>query len=863
MTEINTVRVYEFRSGFTYQSCGESWRSTGFYGSSYIGITFDHDIIPKLIQRAARREDSRFDVSQKIYYQRFINLPHQDRDSIGFQEFNEIFVDENALVGRIIEGWAVLAVVSVAIDFGNRPFPVKRYFCCRESYDKNYDAMATLIEFFFDNGQKNLTFDILENQPEKSYPVCPLSSQDLQEYFQHCYDSKFDGLYLLKPDLEMSKNNLLKMWKTCLSLVSDDRKKAAWAFNVDSVANLTDFTLIRAGTQEFFNKNYSAVSPQVALTQSNQETIEYGDISNNFDVEFKNFVKNRNLSSQMFALITTGIQQNNQQLQRLANQDGNEIITEFQNFSFLIRYYTLSALIAPERSVDLFQQLLFSEEEIWRAFLSSAKSLKNLIQLTKNDWYFEKYIEEGVWLIINYIIEDKFQLHLDKREKLKRFFTEEDNIWIEGICFSYQKYPLTESSKTTREQENTISSFQDFIHKLEKEEHKRYRKDHEKGYKKITQIFSHSSHNTSDDKKKYFLFFHDLIEEKLKGKIDVKKIFNYFVKDGKLSRQRIEFIKTNVPQNYNYKQWQKLATKNKDEITTEYNSYMIRYYTLSALIVPKKAVDLLQQLLLNQKNSWELFLRSSQELKSLIQPTKNNSYFKDSLEEGVWLIINYIIQDKSQLHPDKREQLKRFFTEEDNIWREGIFSSLKHKGNVNPFLQSLFYKNLNNKKYREQYMQGYQKIDQILEVVSTTHHPEFCLIRALILQKIHGYVVHSFYYKLQKPCQDYPLFRELLVEEKMFYYLEEDKARQRPQLTNSQQQTQKKYENKGKTNKTKRSFKPMTQQIAILLGICAFLSLIAIILEVLQFEAKIFMLFAVLGILLGVIAFLTFTNDRQ
>jgi hypothetical protein len=290
---------------------------------------------------------------------------------------------------------------------------------------------------------------------------------------------------------------------------------------------------------------------------------------------------------------------------------------------------------------------------------------------------------------------------------------------------------------------------------------------------------------------------------------------------------------------------------------------MIRYYTLSALIVPKKAVDLLQQLLLNQKNSWELFLRSSQELKSLIQPTKNNSYFKDSLEEGVWLIINYIIQDKSQLHPDKREQLKRFFTEEDNIWREGIFSSLKHKGNVNPFLQSLFYKNLNNKKYREQYMQGYQKIDQILEVVSTTHHPEFFFIRALILQKIHGYVFHSFYYKLQKSCQDYPLFRELLVEENMFYYWEEDKARQRPQLTNSQQQTQKKYENKGKTNKTKRSFKPMTQQIAILLGICAFLSLIAIILGVLQFEAKIFMLFAVLGILLGVIAFLTFTNDRQ
>ena len=93
MTQTNTVIIYEFRSGFTYQSCGESWRSTGFYGSSYIGITFDHDIIPKLIQRAARREDSRFDVSQKIEYQSFINLPHQRREFIGFKKFNEHYVD--------------------------------------------------------------------------------------------------------------------------------------------------------------------------------------------------------------------------------------------------------------------------------------------------------------------------------------------------------------------------------------------------------------------------------------------------------------------------------------------------------------------------------------------------------------------------------------------------------------------------------------------------------------------------------------------------------------------------------------------------------------------------------------------------
>ncbi len=229
MTQTNTVRIDEFRSGFTYQSCGNSWRSTGFYGPPYIGNTFHDGFIPEPLQRATRREDSRFDVCQKIDYQSFINLPHQRRDSIGFKEFNKDkdFVHGNALVGRIIERWAVLAVVSVAIDFGNRPFPVKRYFCCPESYDGNYDAMATLIKFFFEKGPENLTFDILENKPQNSYKFYPLSSQDLQLLKSlNCDFSMFDGLRLLKPGLDMSENNLLQMWKTCLRLVGGDQKKA-------------------------------------------------------------------------------------------------------------------------------------------------------------------------------------------------------------------------------------------------------------------------------------------------------------------------------------------------------------------------------------------------------------------------------------------------------------------------------------------------------------------------------------------------------------------------------------------------------------------------------------------------------------
>ncbi|NEP77435.1 MAG: hypothetical protein F6K39_04175 [Okeania sp. SIO3B3] len=526
MTEKNTVIIYEFRSNFTYQDFGSSWRSTGFYGSPYIGITFDNGIIPEPLQRATGRQDSRFDVSQKIDYQSFINSPYQSRDSVGFKEFNERFVCGNALVGRIIEKWAVLAVVSVAIDFANRIFPVKRYFCCPESDDKNYDAMVTLIRFFFDGGLEDLTFDILENKPQKSYQVYPLSSQALQSLdWLNCDYSKFDGLRLLKPGLDMSKNNLLKMWKTCLSLVSGNRKKAAWALNVDLVANPTDFTLIQAGTQEFFDKNYSTfVLPP---PPSSKDTTANQSKSYNVDAEsvFYDFIEKGNLSQKQIKFITTGIQQNYKQWEKLATKSRDEIIIEFNSFSSLIRYYTLSALIVPERAVDLFQQLLFSKNDVWKEFLKSAKYFK-YFQQRQNASYLKESIEEGVWLIINYIIEDRFELppkknfRLYQAGKLKRFFTEEDNIWIKGIFWSHQKLLITESSDTRKQKDSTSSSFQDFLHNLDNE---RYTKKHKKGYEKITQIFSQSSKKTSYYKKTFF-FFQYLIEQKFKSKVKEKTV---------------------------------------------------------------------------------------------------------------------------------------------------------------------------------------------------------------------------------------------------------------------------------------------------------------------------------------------------
>ena len=382
---------------------------------------------------------------------------------------------------------------------------MKRYFCCPESYDGNYDAMATLIEFFFDNGPENLTFDILENKPQKSYQVYPLSSQYLQSLNSlNCDYSMFDGLRLIKPDLDMSKNNLLQMWKTCLSLVGGDRKKAAWAFNIDSVANLTDFTLIQAGTQEFFQRNYSTVSRQPAVSppppSGKMPTKQGASQSISAELVFNDFVKNGKLSKNQnqIKFVTTDIQRNKEEWERLAKENIDEVAIEFNSFSRIIRYYTLSALIVPERAVDLFQQLLFSKNDIWKVFLESAKYFQNIQNPPYFKNYIDKSIEEGVWLIINYIIEDKFQLPqiktfvlfpLGELSSQKKFFAEEDNIWRKGIFLSYQKF-----INPGQQQENKSSSFQRFCENLDNAE---YRENNKKGYEKITQIFSQSSQTVS------------------------------------------------------------------------------------------------------------------------------------------------------------------------------------------------------------------------------------------------------------------------------------------------------------------------------------------------------------------------------
>ena len=562
------IRIDEFRLGMTAQACGDSWRSTGFYGDNYMGVTFEGGQIPPALQIATAPNSPLFKVSQYIDYQSFNSLSPQEKESIGSLEFNEQWVKGVALVGRIIDEWSILAVITVALDFANRPFPVQRYFCCRESFDGSYDGMATLIRFYASKAE-DLIFDLCENKPATIHLKTPFETQKFKRsQTLHSQPSKFRDLYLLQSNIEQTEVYLLALWKTCLDLVDDNREQAAWAFNVHELTSPNDFTLIRAGTQHFFNNYYRVSNSLVHRGNTNNIRREIRQ-KNHYALEaqaiFDEFITTGKLDSEQINFIKTDIQQNLEQWRLLAqrDRDDNEEQTErfkrnfFQDYFHIIRYFTLSALILPERAADLFQQLLVSKNEIWDEFWECQEPLRPL----QVEPYFKKSAQIGVWLIINYIIEDKFQLpswRLFKLDEFRglpvetKFFVksvkknanQKQNIWTTHLGLSLTKLINVIISYTPKAALKDITNreIKSFLRKLSQET---YRKKHKKAYSRILKIFSQA-------KFKHHLFLQALIERELKNKINYRlydllkrckydagypKFFNELVKEKTLSEQ--------------------------------------------------------------------------------------------------------------------------------------------------------------------------------------------------------------------------------------------------------------------------------------------------------------------------------------
>ncbi|NES18479.1 MAG: hypothetical protein F6K41_06025 [Symploca sp. SIO3E6] len=396
-----SVNIYEFRRGFAHQLQGESWVSTGFYGPKYVGITFEGEKIPQEIIRAIANEA--FQVSQLVSWEEFEKLSLAEKQAIGSLEFNRQFVSGIALVGKTLDTWAVLAVITGAIDFAPRYLTVQRYFCCQKSDD--YDAMATLITWWV---EKQLIFDIFDNdlgQVYQAYPV--IEEQELNNTLLSYSPSAYNNLYLISPELDLSKNNLLSISSTCSQLASQNRSTATWAFNVNQLKRPELFTLVQAGTSEFYQQyifHQSVVSGNANLSIARAN---YGQASQEHLFELaptlSEFITKGKLSSEQIEFFKQELNKdyNSEGWQKLFTDLLNNKVTDEKS---MIRLLTIEALIIPKNSVILFQELLRSNNDTWKDFDKIQESLF-VLEDELND-----KAEKGVWQIINNLIEDKFKL---------------------------------------------------------------------------------------------------------------------------------------------------------------------------------------------------------------------------------------------------------------------------------------------------------------------------------------------------------------------------------------------------------------------------------------------------------------------
>jgi hypothetical protein len=401
--------IYEFRTGFTYRVRAESWDSSGFYGSQYVGISFPGEEIPDEIIRAVNGEGFKGSplVDMKSFYQEY-----DENRPIGSKAFNEKYVQGIALIGRVLKSWSVLAVISGAIDFAGRYFPVTRYFCCQRHEDKNYDSMTSLIAWWADN---KLVFDILENSPANVYQGYNVSSSALEDVKSINKITKvterltlIDNKNILTDIYTPEKSNLFKIWKTTKELAqqksSEKRIRPDWAYNVVSLSRPQIFILVLPGSQEY----YEQLKSHQNVDDSNSRIVQ----DKNLDDIIAEFRENQTLNPNSERFLLSEIRQNH------ALEDWEELFDKV-NLDFYqerekISYLVLQALLIPQRLKDLFTYLSRSNNpNNWQQY----KELQEYLSKFQDKPEIQTLLQRGIWNFLNAIV--KRELGTSKLDDLK------------------------------------------------------------------------------------------------------------------------------------------------------------------------------------------------------------------------------------------------------------------------------------------------------------------------------------------------------------------------------------------------------------------------------------------------------------
>lgn len=324
--------IDEFSTGIDIKWLdNNSWQSAGFK-NKYINSTLQK--IPQSIAEA---------IANKVF-----NASSTEGD-----------LNENpAILGRLVEDWAVVVLIARAIDDKQRSLPVSRYFISKGGISALLNIIDCLENYQAQNEGRMPVFDPYEKEENFLKNYSPTSSKDkgvdknLKDFIDQEYEN-FINNQSIPVILPSKKYNLRQLYILALRTSKLQKQTLSWAYNVESLEHSDTFLLIQPASQKA-EENFK--KPRRRISTVYQEGVNEQKLKNKIEAVVDSSGRNNSITWLKTAL------------QEIENELNNPKITPkvWQDIFYLLgvgkfpknsqesihlnsaRYLVLKSLIIPE-----------------------------------------------------------------------------------------------------------------------------------------------------------------------------------------------------------------------------------------------------------------------------------------------------------------------------------------------------------------------------------------------------------------------------------------------------------------------------------------------------------------------------------
>ncbi|MBV5261879.1 hypothetical protein FLX56_26045 [Synechococcus moorigangaii CMS01] len=236
----NPVQIYEFSTGIQVDvdpSSPGGWVSRGFTGH-YMNVTLPDGEVPHEVKRA---------IANKYF---------------SVTEGGDM--NQPAVIGREVQDWSVVAVVSRGRDDGGRPLSVYRYFLC-EGKKNLWQILAWMEEYRRNSGQLPI-FNPSEARTSGDYYIPPAGAKPPSMNFDEETTAQlkaYETTPILLPD---GQNYELKVVHSyAIHRALQVGQPIAWAYNAEVLENPRSFILIHVASDRAYQRIKSLLASAPAV----------------------------------------------------------------------------------------------------------------------------------------------------------------------------------------------------------------------------------------------------------------------------------------------------------------------------------------------------------------------------------------------------------------------------------------------------------------------------------------------------------------------------------------------------------------------------------------------------------------------